>query len=91
VIKLNDVKQYFLGEGIDIALGIDRPKEEQKFYFDDEPLITLHSISDYVMLGIVTKDDNTSRQILLTPEQAKDLAKLLSKYLKKYAKKIKKG
>lgn len=88
---MHDIKQYFLGEGADIALGIDRPKEEQKFYFDDEPLITLHSISDYVMLGIVTKDDNTSRRILLTPEQAKDLAKLLSKYLKKYAKKIKKG
>ena len=88
---MHDIKQYFLGEDIDIVLGIDRPKEEQKFYFDDEPLITLHSISDYVMLAIVTKDDNTSRRILLTPEQAKDLAKLLSKYLKKYAKKIKKG
>lgn len=88
---MHDVKQYFLGESVDIILGIDRPKEEQKFYFDDEPLMTLHSMSDYVMLGIVTKDDNTSRRILLTPEQAKDLAKLLSKYLKKYAKKIKKG
>lgn len=87
---MHDVKQYFLGEGVNIALGIDFPKEEQKFYYDDEPLITLHSMSDYVMLAIITKDDNTSRRILLTPEQAKDLAKVLSKYLKKYAKKIKK-
>lgn len=88
---MHDVKQYFLGEGVDIALGIDRPKEEQKIYYDDEPMITLHSMSDYVMLAIITKDDNTSRRILLTPEQAKDLAKVLSKYLKKYAKKSKKG
>lgn len=88
---MHDVKQYFLGEGVDIALGIDRPKEEQKIYYDDKPMITLHSMSDYVMLAIITKDDNTSRRILLTPEQAKDLAKVLSKYLKKYAKKSKKG
>ena len=88
---MHDIKQYFLGEGINIVLGIDRPKEEQKHYHDNEPLITLHSMSDYVMLAIVTKDDDTSRRILLTPEQAKDLAKLLSKYLKKYAKKSKKG
>lgn len=83
-----DIKQYFLGEGVNIVFGIDRPQEEQKMYYDNEPLITLHSMSDYVMLAIATGDDNTSRRILMTPKQARELAKALPKYLKKYARKI---
>lgn len=88
---MHDIKQYFLAENVNIALGIDRPMEEQKMYYDNTPTITLHSFSDYVMLAIITNDDNTSRRILMTPGQARLLAKALSRYLKKYARKIEKG
>ena len=88
---MHDVKQYFLAENAKIALGIDRPYEEQMIYYDNAQTISLHSMSDYVMLAIITDDDKTSRRILMTPDQAKSLAKLLSKYLKKYARKIKKS
>ena len=88
---MHDVKQYFFAENVNIALGIDRPYEEQKMYYDNVPTITLHSMSDYVMLAIITDDDNTSRRILLTPAQARLLANALPRALKKYARKIKKG
>lgn len=90
---MRDVKQYFLAEDVDIALGIDRPKdplESHTFYYDNCPIITLHDMNDRVMLAIITKDDNVSRRILMTPKQAKKLAKLLSKHLKKFAEKIEK-
>lgn len=88
---MHDVKQYFFADNINIELGIDRPYEEQKMYYDNEPMITLHSMSDYVMLAIITDDDNTSRRILMTPGQARLLAKALSKFLKKYARRIERG
>lgn len=88
---MKDVKQYYLAENVNIAMGIDRPKEEQdKCYYGNERMITLHSMSDYVMLAIITDDDNTSRRILMTPGQARLVAKALSRYLKKYARKIEK-
>ena len=88
---MHDVKQYFLADNVNMAFGIDRPYEEQKIYYDNKPTITLHSMSDYVMLAIITDDDNTSRRILMTPGQARLLAKALPKYLKKYARRIERG
>lgn len=81
-----DVKQYFLGDNADIALGIDQPREEQKFYFDNEPVIKLHPMHNYVMLAFITKDgeEYVSHRILLTAQQARGLAK----HLKKLAKRI---
>lgn len=89
-MKMFDVKQYFLGDNADILLGIDRPKEEQTFYYDDDPLIKLRSMSNYVMLGFVVKDGDeyVNHRILLTAKQARGLAKHLSKHLKKLAKRI---
>lgn len=87
---MHDIKQYFLAENVNIGFGIARPYEEQKMYYDNVPAITLHSMSDYVMLAIITDDDNTSRRILMTPGQARLLAKALSRDLKKCARKIEK-
>lgn len=84
------VKQYFLNEGIYLGLAVDRPIEElETYYYDNTPMITLHSKSDYVCLSFITDDDNTSRCVLMTPKQAKEVAKVLSKNLKRLAKKIK--
>lgn len=80
---MKDVKLYFLGEGANVALGIDRPKVTS--YSDNLPIMTFRSRSDYVVLAIITEDDNISRQILMTPKQAKSV----SKRLKKLAKKLK--
>lgn len=88
---MRDVKRYFFAENVNIELGIDRPQKEQTLYYDNTPTVTLHSMSDYAMLAIITDDDNTSRRILMTTSQARSLAKALSRYLKKYARKIKKG
>lgn len=89
-MKMFDVRQYFLGDNADIILGLDKPKEEQIFYYDDDPLVKLHSVSDYVMLGFVVKDGNeyVNHRVLLTAKQARGLAKHLSKHLKKLAKRI---
>ena len=80
-------KQFFLSEGIYIALGIERPKEAEKFYYDNTPMITMHSESDYIAFSVITDEDNTSRQILMTPKQAKEISKILKKLAKKVKRK----
>lgn len=82
---MKDIKRCFLGEGVNVALGIDRPEETH--YSDNLPIITVQRSLDYVMLAIITDDDSTSRRILMTPKQAKGV----SKCLKKLAKRLKKS
>lgn len=80
---MKDIKRYFLGTDAEIGVGTDRPDET--CYSDNVPIITFQSSSDYVMLEIITGDDNIGRRILMTPKQGKRV----SKYLKKCVKKLK--
>ena len=77
------IKEYFLGDGIDFIIGISHPhcENEQKLYYDNEPVVTMHSMSDYILLGAVNDDIKT--RVLLTPKQAKVIAKQLKKLAKR--------
>lgn len=85
-MEKSKIKEYFLGDGIDFIIGISHPhySHEQTQYYDNEPVVTMHSMSDYILLGAVNDDIKT--RVLLTPKQAKTIAK----QLKKLAKRLKK-
>lgn len=81
----NKIKEYFLNDGINFIIGISHPhyEHEQTQYYDNEPIITMHSMSDYILLGVV--NDDVKMRILMTPKQAK----FIGKQLKKLAKRMK--
>lgn len=80
-----EVKEYFLGDDINFIIGISHPRSEhEQTYYDNKPVVTMHSMSEYVLLGAVNDDIRT--RVLLTPKQAKTIAK----QLKKLAKRLKK-
>ena len=81
----SEIKEYFLGDGINFIIGISRPRceHEQTHYYDNEPIVTMHSMSDYILLCAVNDDIET--RVLLTPKQAK----IIGKQLKKLAKRMK--
>lgn len=78
-------KEYFLGDGINFIIGISRPnyKHEQTYYYDNEPVVIMRSMSDYILLCAV--NDDIKMRVLLTPKQAK----IISKQLKKLSKQMK--
>lgn len=82
---INEVKEYFLNDGVEFVIGISHPHNahDQTLYYDNEPIITMHSMSDYILLGVV--NDDVKMRILMTPKQAK----FIGKQLKKLAKRMK--
>ena len=85
-------ERFELGRDATISLGVVRiPAEEETYYYDNEPTITLHPPRDMVSIRLLfTNEDgqNEAREIIMNPKRARKLRKVMKKYLRKFADKI---
>ena len=83
--------RFELGRDVTISLGVVRILAEEKYYYDNEPTITLRPPRDMVSIHLLfTAEDgsNEAREIIMDPKRARKLRKVMKKYLRKFADKI---